>query len=318
MVKKLTVALIAGGFSAEREVSLNSARHVLEALDKEKYRVVQYDPKTDLAKLVQNAPRIDVALIMLHGPLGEDGTVQGLLELLNIPYQGSGVLGSAVAMNKVLSKQLYETAGLPMPPYVVIHKQEPFNPETCAGQLGFPVVIKPANGGSSIGVSVVRTPEALAGAVETAFDQDDAVLMEAFLEGTELTVAVLGNDRLETLPVVEIIPDKQHPFFNYKAKYDPGATQEICPARIDDAMAERARTYAKMAHQSLFCRGYSRTDMILKDREIYVLETNTIPGMTANSLLPLSAKTAGISFSRLLDQLIDLGLAAHPRRGGNG
>lgn len=307
-MKKLTIALLSGGVSSERQVSLNSGNQVFDALDKEKYSVVRYDPKSDLARLVADAHKINAALIILHGTYGEDGTVQGLLDLLGIPYQGSGVLGSALAMNKVLSKQLYEKAGLLVPPYLVMHRKEQAIVKSCVSGLGLPLVIKPANGGSSIGMSVVRNEEELKDAVEKALCYDDTVLIEAYIQGTELTGGVLGNDELQTLPIVEIIPGKAYDFFDYKAKYTKGATEEICPARIDEELTQKAQDCARKAHQVLCCKGYSRTDMILKDRDIYVLETNTIPGMTQTSLLPLAAKTAGISFSQLLDRLIELSL----------
>lgn len=314
-MEKLTIALLAGGVSSEREVSLNSGDQVFEALDKEKYNIVRYDPKTDLARLVKDAPDIDAALIILHGPYGEDGTVQGLLELLNIPYQGSGVLGSSLAMNKLASKYLYEKADLPIPPYVVLKKGEPLQPAAWEKQLGLPLVIKPNEAGSSVGMTIVRSLETISEAVEKAFSHDSTLLVEAYIEGIELTGGVIGNQDLQALPIIEIIPDDKHEFFDYEAKYTAGATQEICPARIDDKMTWKAQVCATAAHRALFCEGYSRTDMILRNEEIYVLETNTIPGMTATSLLPQAARVAGLSFSNLLDRLIQLGIEAHQESG---
>lgn len=307
-MKKLTLALLYGGISFEREVSLMSGKQVYEALDKDKYKVLRYDTKTDLKRLTNDASQIDAALIILHGPFGEDGTIQGMLDLLGIPYQGAGVLGSALAMNKLVSKQLYESSRLPVPPYMSIKRRDRIDPESFIKRLGLPLVVKPVNGGSSVGISIVKTKDMLTAAVKNAFEQDETVLLEAYIEGIELTGAVLGNDNLEALPIIEIVPEKNHVFFDYKAKYTAGETQEICPARIDANLTDKAQTYARLAHQSLFCKGYSRTDMILKGREIYVLETNTIPGMTSNSLLPLAAKAAGISFEQLLDRLITLSL----------
>jgi D-alanine-D-alanine ligase len=252
-----------------------------------------------------------MALIILHGPYGEDGTVQGLLELLDIPYQGSGVLGSALAMNKAATKQLYENAGIPVPPYIINARNDNMDVDACVTQLGLPLVVKPVVGGSSVGMSIVRSPEALRAAVEKAAAHDSAIMVEAYIEGTELTGGVIGNRELEAFPIIEIIPDNAHEFFDYEAKYTAGITQEICPARVDEELTLQAQSYAKLAHQALYCRGYSRTDMILRDRNFYVLETNTIPGMTATSLLPQAAQTAGISFSKLLDRLIELGLEEH-------
>jgi D-alanine-D-alanine ligase len=310
-MKKLTVALLAGGTSSEREVSLSGGDEVFEALDKSKYTVKRYDPKTDLQLLLADAPWIDVALIILHGILGEDGSIQGMLNLLGIPYQGSQVLGSALAMNKIVSKQLYKLSGLPVPPYISVKRNDSIDPEDCVKRLGLPLLVKPANGGSSIGMSLVRSKELFKDALDTGFSNDDTLLIEAYMEGTELTGSVIGNDELEALPIVEIIPGNNYDFFNYTAKYTTGATREICPAEIDDDLAEKARSYAKMAHRALCCKGYSRTDMILVDRKIYLLETNTIPGMTSTSLLPLAARTAGINFSQLLDKLIALGIDNH-------
>lgn len=307
-MKKLTIALLSGGVSSERNVSLSGGDQVYQALDKEKYRIIRYDPKTDLARLVSDAPKIDTALIILHGRYGEDGTVQGLLDLLDIPYQSSGVLGSAIAMNKLVSKQLYEQSGLPVPPYIVVKRGDTINFDDCEKRLGFPMISKPSCSGSSIGMSVIKSKDSFQNALDAAFVHDDVVLLETYIKGIELTCSVLGNDNLEALPVIEIIPDDKHDFFDYNAKYTVGITKEICPARIDNALMETVQSYAKTAHRSLCCRGYSRTDMILRNKNIYILETNTIPGMTPNSLLPLAAKAAGITYSRLLDKLIELSI----------
>jgi D-alanine-D-alanine ligase len=307
-MEKLTVALLAGGISSEREVSLHSGEQVYAALNKDKYHILKYDPQSDLARLVQDAPEIDIAMIILHGPFGEDGTVQGLLELLNIPYQGSGVLGSALAMNKVVTKQLYEKAGLPVIPYHVYDRDDSVDVEKCTSQIGLPLVVKPVEAGSSVGMSIVKSAADLQGAIAKAGEFDKAILVESYIEGTELTAGVIGNKELDALPIIEIIPDEAHEFFDYEAKYTAGVTREICPARINEELTQKAQSYAKIAHRSLFCKGYSRTDMILKGDEIYALETNTIPGMTATSLFPQAAQKAGMSFSQVLDKLIELGL----------
>ncbi len=314
-MQKRTVALLAGGISSERDVSLHSGEQVYDALDKDKYHILQYDPQSDLSRLVQDAPRIDIAMIILHGPFGEDGTIQGLLDLLNIPYQGSGVLGSALAMNKVASKQLYEKAGLPMIPYNVYTRNETVDVAKCVSQIGLPLVVKPVAAGSSVGMSIVKSAADLQGAVDKAGEFDQTILVESFIEGTELTAGVIGNQQLDALPIIEIIPDESHEFFDYEAKYTAGVTREICPARISEELTQKAQDYAKISHRALFCKGYSRSDMILKEDEIYVLETNTIPGMTATSLFPQAAQEAGMSFSQVLDKLIELGLEAHRARG---
>ena len=310
-MEKLTIALLSGGISSEREVSISSGDQVYDALDHNKYDIIRYDPKSDLPRLVADASKIDAALIILHGPFGEDGTVQGLLDLLDIPYQGSGVLGSALAMNKLASKHLYETFGLLVPPYVLIGQNNTLDTDACVQRLDLPLVVKPVGSGSSVGISIVKSKDSLKEAVDKAFEQDAMVLIEAYIEGIELTGGVIGNDHLEALPIIEIIPSESFDFFDYKAKYTSGATSEICPARINDTMTQKAQEIAITAHKALFCKGYSRTDMILKDQDIYVLETNTIPGMTATSLLPLAAGKAGIPFSQLLDRLIELSMEGH-------
>ncbi|MDL2269746.1 D-alanine--D-alanine ligase, partial [Desulfosarcina sp. OttesenSCG-928-A07] len=312
-MQKKNIALIFGGISPEREVSLNSGKQVFEALDKEKYEVWTYDPATDIARLVADAEKIHCALIILHGLFGEDGTVQGLLDLLNIPYQCSGVLGSAVAMNKLLSKHLYQNAGLAVPAYEIVRKGETPDASALADALGLPLVVKPVDTGSSVGMAIVRQLADLPAAVDKALMHGNVVMVEAHIKGTEVTGAVLGNDTLEALPLVEIIPGEKHEFFDYAAKYEPGASTEICPARLDPELSQKAMECAMAAHRLLYCKGYSRTDMIIRDRVCYVLETNTIPGMTATSLLPKSANAAGMTFSQLLDRLIELGMASRRR-----
>jgi|UniRef100_A0A7C3UXK8 D-alanine-D-alanine ligase len=305
---KLRLALIAGGKSAEREVSLKSGDQVYQALDKSKYDIRRYDPRDDLARLVQDAPELDVALVIMHGRGGEDGTLQGMLDLLGLPYQGSGVLASALGMNKELSKILYQQAGLQVSKALFFNRGEAPDPRDIKARLGLPVVIKPVNEGSSIGITKARTPEELERGLAAAFQYDRRVLVEQFLEGVEVTGGVLGNSQLTALPLVEIIPSEQYDFFDYEAKYKPGASREVCPARLDEATTLKAQAAALTAHRALHCRGYSRTDMIVKDGEVYVLETNTIPGMTATSLFPQAAKAFGLDFPQLLDRLIELAL----------
>jgi D-alanine-D-alanine ligase len=311
---KKTIALLCGGISSERMVSLKSGQQVFEALDKNEYEVRQYDPKTDLPRLVAEAAQIDAALIILHGPYGEDGTVQGLLELLDIPYQGAGVLGSALSMNKLAAKQLYEQAGIPVPPSVTVRCGDVVDEAELSGHLGLPLVIKPVAGGSSIGMSIVRTSDKIREALDKAFEQDTVALVEAYIQGVEITGGVLGNNKLQALPLIEIIPGGEHDFFDYEAKYIAGVSQEICPARLSPELTAKAQSYACSAHKALFCSGYSRTDMLVRGDDIYVLETNTIPGMTPTSLFPQAAKAAGIPFDRLLDRLIELGIKAHHNR----
>ncbi len=307
-MNKLNLAVIYGGTSPERDVSLVSGKEALAALNTDRYTIFQYDPKEGLDALVQDAPTIDVALILLHGSPGEDGSIQGLLDLLKIPYQGAGLLGSAIAMDKILSKQLYTDAGIPTPKAVEIQKGVPFDTAAIVATLGLPLFVKPACGGSSLGMFRVTRQEELNAAVMESLTFDDKVVIEAFIEGIELTCGVLGNDAPEALPVIEIIPEGESPYFDYEAKYTPGATTEICPARITPALTEKAMDLAMQAHRALHLKGYSRTDMILKGEALFVLETNTIPGMTRTSLLPRAAQAAGFSFSALLDRLIELAL----------
>jgi D-alanine-D-alanine ligase len=305
---KLRLALLAGGRSAEREVSLKSGEQVYQALDKSKYDIRRYDPRDDLERLVREAPELDVALVIMHGRGGEDGSLQGLLDLLGLPYQGSGVLGSALGMNKELSKILYQQAGLKVARALFFNRDEIPPLQEIVDRLGLPVFIKPVNEGSSIGVTKARTVEELEAGLIKAFRHDHRVLVEEFLAGVEVTGGVLGNAKLTALPLVEIVPSSDYAFFDYEAKYLPGASTEICPARLDPELTKKAQEAALTAHRALHCRGYSRTDMIVKDGEVYVLETNTIPGMTATSLFPQAAKAMGLEFPQLLDRLIELAL----------
>jgi D-alanine-D-alanine ligase len=316
MTRRLTIALLSGGISSEREVSLSGGGQVAAALDPERYAVRRYDPRDDLPQLVADASGIHAALVILHGPYGEDGTVQGLLDLLNIPYQGAGVLGSALAMNKLVAKRLYREAGLPVPPYRAVRPGDPLDPDAVAEEVGLPLVVKPGSGGSSIGMSIVRAPAELEAAIQTAFEQDDLVLLERFVSGTEVTAGIIGNEDLESLPLIEIVPKSRHDFFDYAAKYSAGEAEEICPARVPDGVTERVQAMARTAHRALFCRGYSRTDFMLsrEDGDPYVLETNTIPGMTPTSLFPQAARAAGMEFPDLLDRLIRLAMEDHAER----
>jgi D-alanine-D-alanine ligase len=313
-MKNIRLALLSGGVSSERAVSLNSGKQLFDALDKDKYDITLYDSKTDLKQLVIDADNIDAALIILHGPFGEDGTVQGLLDLLDIPYQGAGVLGSAMAMNKLVSKRLYDGAGIPTPSYLSFSMNEKIQPSKIVAELDLPLVVKPACAGSSVGMTIVKDQSDLQDAINLGFEHDDTLIVEKYIKGVELTCGVLGNEELEALPIIEIIPGAGHEFFDYKAKYVVGETKEICPARIDETTAKKVQQLAVKAHQALFLKGYSRTDFILCNTELTVLETNTIPGMTATSLYPQSAKVAGYSFTELLDELIQLSIKEHTQQ----
>ena len=308
-MSKIRLALIAGGTSGEREVSLRGAAGVEQALNKDKYEVVRYDPAADLARLAADASQLDAAFILLHGIGGEDGTVQGMLKLLGIPYQGSGVLGSALAMNKHLAKVMYRLHSLPVAAWEMAEKAHVSDPAPLLDKLRLPLVVKPVRQGSSLGMSIVRQTEQLAAALAKAFEHDSEVMVEEFIAGREITVGVIGNEELTALPLVEIIPDSRFDFFDYEAKYTPGATREVCPAEVSEAIRDKAQDYGLRAHKALQLRGCSRTDMIIReDGEIFLLETNTIPGMTPTSLLPQAAAQIGLDFPALLDRLIELAL----------
>ncbi len=291
---KIRVAVLGGGISNEREVSLSTAKQVRENLNKEKFEPIFYDTKTDLPKLFTDAQdrKVGVAFIALHGKGGEDGTIQGMLELLDIPYTGPGVLASAVGMDKKISKQIFEKAGISM--------AKTFKTQT----VQFPCVVKPNIGGSSVGISLANNTQEFDQAISMALDEDSDLLIEEYIPGTEITVGVLGNKELEVLPVVEICPKNK--FFDYQAKYDAEYCNEIVPARISEESARQARELAKKVYRLLGCKGFSRIDMILKQDtgEPVVLEINTIPGLTPNSLLPKAAEAAGISFPQLLEKVI--------------
>lgn len=337
-----------GGKSAEREVSLSSGRQVLAALDPARYDAFPVDPasltlplaagRAALAgaavpadgeegagapespfpalpargePLLLGANRPDVALICLHGAFGEDGTIQGLLELLEIPYTGSGVLASALAMDKTMTKKLLALEGIPVPGGVTVTGRAEADAFLAALRRGeppvaCPVVVKPSRQGSTIGITIVHDPADMACALDTALHFDREVLIEEYVAGMEITAPVLGNDVLQALPLVEIVPGSG--FYDYEAKYTPGATDEICPARLPADVTAEAQDLACRAHRALGCRGVSRTDMMVGEDGIRVLEVNTIPGMTPTSLLPRSAGVAGISFPALVERLVELAL----------
>jgi len=307
--QKLRIALLAGGTSGERQVSLNGAAQVEKALSPDKYSVRRFDTATDLPALVAAKDEIDFAFIVLHGLQGEDGTMQGLLDLLGIPHQGSGVLGSAIAMDKHLAKELYRLEGLPVAEWEILTPETARDGAGIAARLGLPLVVKPVREGSSLGMTIAHTEKELLAGIEKAMSHGRQVMVEKYIRGRELTAGVLGNDKVEALPLIEIVPGKEFTFFDYTAKYQPGATNEICPAPVSEEVRIKAQDFAVRAHKALRLRGYSRTDMMLDENEnIYLLETNTIPGMTATSLLPQAAAKHGLEFPDFLARLIELGM----------
>ncbi|MDR2460217.1 MAG: D-alanine--D-alanine ligase [Deltaproteobacteria bacterium] len=310
----IRLALISGGKSTEREVSLASGKEILAHLDPKRYRVSLYDPRDDLARLLNDAPQLDVAFPALHGLYGEDGSVQGFLTLLGLPYVGSGILSSALAIDKRITKDLYRSANLPVARDLVLNRaaiqgsDRKYDILQILGDLKLPLVVKPINQGSSVGLSIVKTKEELTLALDLAFKYGADVMLESYLEGREYTVAVIGNSHPIALPPIEIIPAEGHGFFDYSAKYDPGECQEICPCDLPAKETEEVSSLALKAHRLLGCRGLSRTDFILVDEVFYLLETNTLPGLTSQSLVPKAAKAYGLSFAALLDRLIELAL----------
>lgn len=306
--RELRVAVLMGGRSAEREVSLSTGEQVAGALSTMGHQVIRIDSgeRGFIGRLDETRP--DAVFICLHGRFGEDGTVQGLLELLELPYVGSGVLASALAMDKVMSKHFFAQAGIPTPPYVHVCRGQEIDLEAITAALGPKTVVKPANEGSAIGVTISHDPSELPGALEEAFRFDESVLVEQFVAGVEVTVGVLGNTDIIALPTLEIVPE--HEFYDYESKYVPGMSAHIIPARVSEAAREECQRLSLVAHRVLGCRGMSRSDTIVaEDGRIELLEVNTIPGMTATSLLPDAARAAGIDFPELCDRLVRLALA---------
>ncbi|MBN2247128.1 MAG: D-alanine--D-alanine ligase [Coriobacteriia bacterium] len=301
--RALRIAILMGGRSAEREVSLHTGEQVSRALASIGHEVVHVDT-ADIGFIeTLRTGRFDLAFICLHGRFGEDGTIQGLLELLELPYVGSGVLASALAMDKVVSKQIFVAAGIPTPAWAVVRRGHPYSVEEMVGRLGGKLVVKPVSEGSSVGMSIVHEPAELAPAIERAFEHDRTVLIEEFVAGAEVTVGVLGNSELTALPTLEVVPE--HEFYDYESKYVPGMSRHIIPARVPDVAREECQRIALEAHRALTCRGMSRADTIVTaDGTVYLLEVNTIPGMTKTSLLPDAARAAGIEFPELCGTLV--------------
>ena len=303
----IRVALLAGGRSGEREISLASAEGAGTALREAGFPVVQLDPAVpdDLKRLLEEP--FDVAFLCLHGKLGEDGTIQGMLELLDIPYTGPGVWSSATAMDKSRTKTFYREHGVNTPPATTLYRDQDYDVDALLQEYGLPLVVKPGTEGSALGVAIVTKPEDIKSAIDQAFSLDNQILIEKYIEGTELTVAVLGNSEPYALPVIQIIP--QNEFYDFESKYAPGGSQHLCPAPLDEATTKVVQDMAVAAHRCLECKGMSRTDIFLDTEGTpWALETNTIPGMTSTSLLPDAARAAGISFPELCTRLIEYAL----------
>ncbi len=344
---EIKVALLAGGISSERKISLASGDGAQEALLEAGFNVERLDPaqQDDLKRLIDGG--FDVAFLCMHGRGGEDGALQGFLETIGLPYTGSGVFASAVCMDKTAAKLVYEAVGIPTPPSAVVKKADGFDIVDVLAAVGFAsegvvgdsassassasvgnatasaravdvadadgtegdaadsgvvrackCAVKAASEGSSVGVYIEEGVDAIAGAIEKAFEFDDTVLIERYVSGTELTVVVLGNDDVKALPIIEIVP--KNASYDFEAKYAPGGSEHICPARIGEKETAEIQQYAMRAHKALGCSGVSRTDFLLdSEGHPWALETNTLPGMTKTSLLPDAARVAGISFPEL-------------------
>jgi len=351
---RVRLGLLYGGRSAEHEVSLVSARNVLAAVDPNRYDVtliridragqwsVEPDPSALLepgriptqipvtpvvgsGELVEvderrRSPvpleRLDVIFPILHGPLGEDGTVQGLLELADVPFVGSGVLGSALGMDKDAQKRLLRDAGIPVAHFIALRRGEAVEYEQVVAELGLPIFVKPANMGSSIGVHRVETAEQLADAMADAFRYDRKVLLEECKSGREIECAVLGNDDPGASVLGEVIPATSHAFYTYEAKYldEHGAALEI-PAQLSPETALRIQELAVRTFRVLECSGMARVDFFLvSDDEVFVNEINTIPGFTPISMFPRLWAASGVPYAELIDRLIELAIERHRER----
>ncbi len=297
----MRVGVIAGGVSSEREVSLRSGQAVFNALRELGLNAVFIDAGTDLCEKIKQE-KIDVAFLVLHGGWGENGGVQGMLEVMGIPYTGSGVLASALAMDKEATKKVFLYHGIPVPPFKIINKKD-YLKQTFATPF-LPCVVKPAHEGSSVGVNIVRSEKEFDEALKEAFQYGSRAILEKYIEGKEIHIGVLGN---KALGGVEVRPKKG--FYSYEAKYTEGLTDYILPPEIDASIYEKLKELGLKAHQALGCKGATRVDMLVDEAgNAYVLEVNTIPGMTETSLLPKIASLAGYDFKSLVKEILELAL----------
>ena len=310
-----------GGLSSEHDVSLATGHNVIENLDRSKYEPFGIRLTKDKEWFVKGRKMTetkalqdcDVVFNALHGTFGEDGRIQALLEYYDKKYTGSGIMASALALDKLRSREIFKLSDLATPKTLKIRKGENYQAilNVFVNKIsGFPVVVKPCSNGSSVGVFIVKNLNELSKALKAAFRIEKKILVEEFIDGKEITCGVLENGQaISALPVTEIVPKRGHKFFDYNAKYKTGHSDEIPPARLDEETTKKAQEIAVKAHKLLGCRAYSRTDMIIKDSSIYILETNTLPGLTSASLLPKAAFIAGLTFPQLLDKIIEGSLA---------
>ncbi len=299
MFKSKKIGVLFGGLSAERDVSLKSGAAVHQALVALGYNAVAIDAGRDLADVLKREG-IEVAFIALHGRYGEDGCVQGLLELLQIPYTGSGVLASALAMHKRYSKQVFAASGILTAPFRCYRRGETVIPDGLP--FATPVVVKPVQEGSSVGISIVKEESQLEAAFELAFRYDDEILVEQFVKGQEVQVGILND---EPVGAIEIVPRNE--FYDFEAKYTDGMAEHIFPARLEPGLYKKAQQAGLAAHRALGCKGYSRVDLLVTTAgDCFVLEVNTLPGMTSLSLLPeIAAKGAGLTFEALVSRIVE-------------
>lgn len=301
----LKILVVMGGTSSECEVSLRSGQAVFDALVRQGFNVEKFIlNENNVCEIIDIKP--DLCVLALHGKGGEDGTIQGMLELTGIKYTGSGIASSANCMNKILTKKLLQINGIPTPQYAVINKGENVIDfvDDILVQFDFPLVVKAPCQGSSVGVEIAHNKEQLIKSIENNIDYDGEILIEEFIYGTELTVPVMyDNDKLITLPIVEIV--SENAFYDFESKYTTGMSHHIIPARVSDDARDKINRYAIDAYKALSCKGVARIDFFIdKDNNPYVIEINTLPGMTATSLVPDSAKAAGISFDELVNRIV--------------
>ena len=306
----LRVGVLMGGLSAEREISLKTGRSICEALRRRGYTVVPIDADVTLPQQLRTK-KISVAFVALHGSGGEDGTVQGLLEIMNIPYTGSGVGASAVCMDKGLTRVVLQAAGIPVPAGKTLQASRPLPP--APGNLGWPVVVKPCTEGSSIGVSIVKSPSGWKQAMTKVFQHGPQAVVEKYIPGREVAIGVFDD---LILPGVEVIAPRG--FYDFKAKYGKATTRYLCPAPLTSRLERLLRGQSVQAYQALGCRGAARVDFrIHPNGRPYVLELNTIPGMTERSLLPMAAAQYGMTYDDLVEAMLQAALPRRRRLSGN-
>ncbi|KKQ03980.1 MAG: D-alanine-D-alanine ligase [Parcubacteria group bacterium GW2011_GWB1_36_5] len=305
--KKLKIGVLFGGKSAEHEVSVNSARNVINALNSKKYQVISIkigkDGKFDFSII----KKVDVVFPVLHGPFGEDGSMQGFLKLTNVPYVGAGVLGSAVGMDKDVMKRLLRDADIPIGKFIILHNGEKKLFSEIEKTLGLPVFVKPANLGSSVGISKVKNKKEWHRAIKSAFFYDSKIIVEENIPGREIECSVLGNEKPMASVPGEIIANQE--FYSYDAKYAGAGSEAVVPAKLNENTIKRVQELAVKVFKTLNCEGMGRVDFFVKDSgEIIVNEINTIPGFTSISMYPKLWEASGIPVSKLVDKLIELAI----------